>query len=260
MSDIAMTLRAEDGLVQLEPFSLGLYGGLLDGGLALDVRRDTPAVSLTQNVSGLEVGDLLADLLGDRYLSGQTALSLSLSTQGDDWKRLLRALDGSLKLGIDNGSLRESEFVRGLAQAVGFFKPEAATQAESLSFQSLAGTASIDGGILSSDNLAFASESLSGSGDGRIDLAAQAIDYTLSLTEAGGDPRKSVPLRITGALTDPSVKLDLEAALKREAERAVQEQQERLERKVDEKVEELEQKAGEELEQKLRDALPGFLR
>jgi AsmA protein len=83
-------------------------------------------------------------------------------------------------------------------------------------FSSLTATCDIANGVLDNRDLEILSPVLGATGDGKVDLAARTLDYTVRpvLKDADGQGVLSVPAHLTGPWTKPDVKLDLSAIAK----------------------------------------------
>jgi AsmA protein len=222
LKDIEVTIAAHDGLVEIKPFRLALYGGRFKSDATVDVRGEKPAFGLRQDLFDVDFGNLLGDLTGDSLVSGKTKLSASLDTRGLSPKELLRQLDGDLNFAFTDGAVKGE----GLAQAIqAVTGSTGALGAETTEFQSITGSARIDGGILKSRDLKLLAPAFEASGAGEVDLADELVDYTLRVGRAG---KRAIPIRVAGSLDDLKFAPDLEAAAKEQAQDVLQKQLDKL--------------------------------
>jgi AsmA protein len=116
-------------------------------------------------------------------------------------------------------------------------------------FTALTGTGTMQDGVLSNNDLNVAMQYLRVTGQGKVDLPQNAIDYrliamVLKIPREGADASQmedmvdaEIPVKVTGALTDPKVRPDLEGYLKGKVKERVDEEKQKLEEKVKDKLE-----------------------
>ncbi|MGI9302425.1 MAG: AsmA family protein [Gammaproteobacteria bacterium] len=272
LRNVKATLSAQDGLVQLSPFTLAAYQGRFEGGGSVDVRQDTPQINIESNLKGLEISGFIKDLLGEEssYIRGLSDLGFKLTTSGDKISTLKQQLDGSIRLGASDGALQDAELARKVEAVAALLQGrKPAATGEELVFKILDGAAQIENGVLKNENLKLITPIIVAKGEGAADLPQSQVDYRMGIglatSEGGAKGGVYVPIRITGAFDNLSYKLDLEAAAKErlklelddqkaKLEARAEEEQEKLRLKAEEERQKLEQKAEakkEELQQKL---------
>ncbi|MCG6868835.1 MAG: AsmA family protein [Gammaproteobacteria bacterium] len=230
LSDVSAVLNAKDGLLSLKPVSTALYDGRIDSGVIVDARPDTPAFQVNTSLKGVQLGGLLGDLTQEQsYVRGSAALSFDLKTQGQRVSTLKRQLGGNAKLAVNKGALHDPELARKVEAAVAFLqRRQPRPTGEELIFDSLTGSARIDKGVLDNRDLRLDMPLILVRGEGKADIAAETVDYTLklSLTEGSADAKRVVvPITVKGPFASPSYGLDLEAlareTVRQEAEKAI---------------------------------------
>jgi len=89
-------------------------------------------------------------------------------------------------------------------------------------------------GVLTNNDLNVAMQYLKVTGQGSVDLPKNSLDYrlvaaVLKIPREGADPTQmqdmvdaQIPVKVTGALSDPKVRPDLEGYLKGEAKKEVE--------------------------------------
>jgi AsmA protein len=206
----------------------------------------------------VQAGELVAGLAGDDYLTGTTRLSLNLQTQGDATSALQKALNGSLNASFKEGSILNSNIGSRIGRVVAFFRGQpgaAAASDDQMGFTSLTGSARIANGVVNNNNLALVSPLIIAKGQGQLNIAQAAMQYTLNVAlNDDGKPRENrfVPLKISGALSDLSYNLALTDAIKEQTQQAiekeVQEQEQEVKQELQHKQQELQEKLQEELQ------------
>jgi AsmA protein len=115
-------------------------------------------------------------------------------------------------------------------------------------FTALSGTGVVREGVVSNDDLNVAMQYLKVSGRGSVDIPASTLDYHLVATVLR-IPRESalgtemeemidarIPVNVTGALTDPKVRPDVEGYLKGKVTERIEQEKEKIEEKIRDKL------------------------
>jgi len=238
LADLEARAVARDGVLSLEPLDAALYGGRVDGSMRLDARRTPATLGLEQSLSGLQLQPFVQDLADFDRLTGVARLDADLSATAATTAELSSGLGGDLSFDISDGAYKGVnlwfEIQRAYALAKGLPAPQRSSN--DTEFRQLKGTAVIRDGVLVNDDFSGGLPFLSLAGRGRIDLSAGELDYRLQATvireavdEATGETSElagmSVPLRLTGPIDSPSVRVDIEGLLR---ERATEEALRRL--------------------------------
>jgi AsmA protein len=257
-SGLRVGVDAARGRVHLAPLEAGLYGGQYKGDISLDA-SGLPRVSFNDQITGVDFAPLARDWLETNKVSGRGNLSVKADASGKDSDAMLRTLNGSLALKVDNGALEGKDILYEIRRARALLKKEPLperTGPERTAFSQLAATGTIADGVVTSNDLLAATQVMRVNGKGSVNLVASQIDYRLDVAVLKAAEGRTlppdladtaglvVPVRVTGSLGDPSIRPDLEAMVKA----AVQQ-------KVDEKKKELEDKLRDQLGDKLKGLL-----
>ncbi|MGE0799169.1 MAG: AsmA family protein [Lautropia sp.] len=268
-SDLKVTLKAADGRLVADPIAAGFYQGRLAGSASV-LAGATPAanrVTLNADLAGVAIGPLLRDLADRDLLTGRGNVRLALQTGGAGPTAMTRALGGTAAVALRDGAIKGINLGETIRQARGLLQrgsseTRRSDDAQQTDFTELNVTFAIRDGIASSNDLDAKSPLLRIGGEGRADLPARRLDYTVRAsvvgTSAGQGGREldelrgvTIPVRLTGPFDAPDWQIDW-ATAGREAlkSRAAAELKDRL------KSEQLEEKAKE----RIGDALKGLLR
>ncbi len=250
MSAVKLTVDAKDGLVRLNPSQAKLYGGAHRGNVVLDARGEVARLSVEEHMNGVQFAPLFADLFDSKRLSGTGAASAVLTARGNDSKALIHSLDGHLDFEVTNGALEGTDLWYEMRRARALWKREPAPAQVSTgrtAFHTLKGTGTIDKGVLSNRDLQIDMDYLKANGEGTLDFTSQAVDYRLQtnvyrIPEQGAGAEMQdlkaaeIPVRVSGPLADPKVRLDLDALAKAQAAKKVDEKKEEMTNKLKEKL------------------------
>lgn len=276
---LEVRVRAADGVLQLEPLKAALYQGSLDARLRLETRGGALRLVAAETLTGAQLGPALQDLTGSDRLLGSADVEADLRAAGATSEALRRSLDGRLAFVFRDGAINGINIAQMIREAIARFQgrplPES-REPNQTDFTELQGSATIRQGVLHNDDLAIKSPLLRITGQGRVDLATQAVDYLLTATLVGtlkGQGGReledlkgiAIPIRVSGPWESLRYSPDLQALLEATAEAKVQEKidekKQDLQQKVEEKLQEsLGDKAGEQLQDQLKEGLRGLFR
>lgn len=231
-------LRAGAGRLVVGPLTAELYGGHASGSLTLEA-GSPPRLATQQAWSGVALGPLLNDALGRETLTGRGTLTLDVAAQGATVAALKRALEGSARIELRDGSVRGinvAQVVRSAAALLGRgidAQTGTGSAAEATDFSELTGSFRIRGGVAHNEDLRAKSPLLRVSGSGDIDVGAGRIDVLVKATVVetlqgqGGPELQSlrgltVPVRLVGPLDAVGYRVDAASLLRDLARRKLQ--------------------------------------
>ncbi|MGD8619433.1 MAG: AsmA family protein [Gammaproteobacteria bacterium] len=256
-SNIVVQVKANNGLLRLNPLGASLYAGQYSGDITLDARKDTPRIAIDEKIAGVQAGPLLQDLVGEARVQGKADVTAKLSGSGTGADAIKETLNGTTSFSFTEGAVKGVNIAALIRKAQAKLKGQPAPQEQpnQTDFSVMQGTATVHNGVVRNDDLLLQSPLLRISGKGQVSLPAETIDYTLttklvgSLEGQGGKSQEelkgvSIPVRVGGTFSKPTYVPDLGAALS-EAAKA------RVEEKVEEQKQKLQEKLGDELQDKL---------
>ncbi|MCL7745173.1 AsmA family protein [Guyparkeria hydrothermalis] len=229
-------LTAAGGRIRLAELAANAFDGQINGSGSLDVRGEVPSYAGKGRVQGVSLQPLLMALMDEDRLIGKGDIAFDVATQGKRVDQLKSGLDGNAEMALRDGKIKGFDIGyqlrRAQAKIDGRTEPE--PEEKSTDFTAITGTANIRNGVVRNDDLAGASPLLRVAGKGEVDLPRDQIDYRLTATvvntatgQGGKDLERlkqvPVPIRIKGALADPSITLDLESLAKGAAKSKVKE-------------------------------------
>ena len=238
--EVRMHLRGQGGTLT-QTTEAKLYGGSGQSSSTLDVRHTKPQVAVKAAAQGVDLRGLLADTTGQSRLSGHGSVDVDLHWSGLAEADAKRSLSGSARLAVHDGALQGFDLdglVRNALAALQGGKSSAVTS--QTAFSDLTASVTAENGVLSNRDLRATSGLLRVTGAGMLDLPASRIDYLAKATvlesahdQLGGQLASlrdtAIPVRFTGRLDSPAIKLDVEEVLRSRAGQQIQ-------RKVEEKL------------------------
>jgi len=268
MSKIILTVKSKNGLLTLDPVQSDFYKGKLQLKTTIDVRKKTPKISLQQNFSKIDLGELLFDATATKEFTGTANISSQLTTQGNFQDELLKNSNGNGEFLITDGHIAKLDIIHTLRKAHSMFygKPmPTEKQQENTSFSELKGSVKIKNGVVHNQDLFSKSPVMQLTGSGYADLPKEYLDYTLKVsllnslqidkdTEATDYRGKDIPYTIKGKFSELSQKANVKDILKQQAKAEANKQ---LKKQVDKQLKgdgakKLEEKIGAENLNKLK--------
>lgn len=251
LSNINTRIKAEQGLINIDPANATLYKGDYTGRITLDARQAEPTMKMRHKLVGLRSEGLLFDLFQDKYISGDTRVVTEMNSKGNTIDALIRNLNGATEIAFKEGTIRDSNLAEKISLAVKAFEKEEVEGGKSVvKFTGLSGDLKTTNGIFKTDNLSLLAPYFNIFGEGSADLVQQKLDLQLRIGPSRDTERKIfAPLRIHGSFDDLKFSLDLESLVKALAK----EDLDKAKQKVKEKLEAEKLKAQQKLDaEKLR--------
>ncbi|MET0509056.1 MAG: AsmA family protein, partial [Burkholderiaceae bacterium] len=247
-SNLDVAVKAADGKLDAAPITAALYGGRMAAKATVRAGA-TPAAnqaSVGADLTGVQIGPLLADVADKDLLEGRGNVKIGLQTVGATVDTMKRALDGNVVVALRDGAIKGINLAetirnaRALLQGGSSSETRGSDQTKKTDFTEFDMSATITDGVARSTDLDVKSPLLRIGGEGSADLVASRLDYTVRASvvgTSGGQGGKdlenlrgvTIPVRLTGPLDGPSWQIDW-ASAGREAlkSRAAAELKERL--------------------------------
>ncbi|MDF0606985.1 AsmA family protein [Neisseriaceae bacterium TC5R-5] len=214
-SDIRITPRE----FELSEMSADIYEGRLYGDIGLS-RRNQPQLKVKQTLQGMRIRPLLLDLFNFSRVNGKGNGKVDITAQGKSFAQLRNTLNGNVQMELNNGALSGIDLVSALKNLPAEIKEwnSTAQNDQKTTFSTLSGSFQLNKGIARNQNFKLASELVNISGNGKLDLIQNIIDYTMDVQP---NPKQfsrfqgvNIPLKITGPVSAPIYALDFNAMVK----------------------------------------------
>ncbi|MGD8286946.1 MAG: AsmA family protein [Desulfobacterales bacterium] len=261
IQDALLQIKANNGIITLDPMKLKLYQGGVSGKTLLNVTKDVPQSAMNLLVTGVQIGPLLQDVLDADVMEGTTTADINLNMVGDDPERIKQTLNGSGDLKFTDGALKGFDLaamVRNVGTAFGLSKQGA--ERPKTDFTELLVPFTIKNGEVNTPQSSLKSPFIRVNAKGTTDLVQETLDFRVepkavaSIKGQGDELQRSgllVPVLVTGTYASPQFRPDLSAATKQQIEKKV------FESKEAKKI--LEKEELKPLEKPMKDALKGIL-
>jgi AsmA protein len=207
----AFTINAKGGVLASEIGELDLCGGQASGRLGLDLTQQSAKIAFTATLADIPVDGCLQPLALDVPLSGIAGLKVEGTAEGRNAQEIVQRLGGSLKAGARNG-LFPLDFPRLLSTAAPL-EGDGWSRTAGTVFDQLNADCRLSEGQIRCDVFNMQTRRGLLSGTGSIDLAQQALDWTLFVAnddqplKASQLATESPPrISISGPLAQPTIR------------------------------------------------------
>lgn len=249
---LRLGVNARDGKVRFHPSEASMYGGTYSGDIGIDATGNAARVTLDEHISGVDFAPLFKDFFESDRVSGKGTANIKLAGVGKTTDDVMKTLDGNIDFKVADGALEGADLWYEIRRARAVLKqqpiPERAAGPVRTPFTALTGSGVMTNGVLANNDLNVAMQYLKVTGQGTVDVPKSALDYRLVTTvmkipREGADTSQEqdlvdaqIPVKVTGALSDPKVRPDLQGYLKNEAKQRLEKEKDKAEEKLKEKL------------------------
>lgn len=247
-----LTLR--EGNLVLDISQFNAYGGSGSGVLRVDAMK--AATRANFDLRAIDIQPLLNDLVDVDKLLGRGDVNFALNGRVASLKSLMETLAGKASVSLSNGAVLGFNLAAILKSAQSAIKGDFASvsldqnfaSAEKTDFSSMSASFDITQGIMQSKDTQLLSPLLRVSGEGRVGLPAQTVDYMLTSRlvassegqgAAGDESGLAIPVAVKGPWADITVSPKLSSALKEKTKAKVDEVKQEGKQKLEQELDKL---------------------
>lgn len=226
-SDLTLSLDRSRAVLQMHPASL--FSGQLNGQVVAN-NRNGLSVGGNLKAANIDINEALETLGDIKRLSGTGSGNLEFLGVGQSEDQIMRSLSGKGDIEVGRGVISGLDLDRLMGRGKG--------SGGTTVFNSLTASFTMKNGDLTNKDLLMQLDNFRADGTGRIGLGTRDIDYLFTpvALRANSGQGISVPVRIKGPWSDPSIKPDLTKVIEAAAEGKVKELEDDAKKKVLEKV------------------------
>ncbi len=256
--NIVLTVKGSKGKINANPIRADIFKTSINAQAGLDVSGKTPQYSFITDAKKVPIGDVLMAFTGKEQMSGTGAVGANITTAGSRISHFKQNLNGTAAANLEDGAIKGFNLAQSIREAKakmnGTTTPAANGDLQT-DFSSLIAQVSIKQGIVTTTKLLAQAPFMRITGSGTVDLPKESLNYLVkakivaSDKGQGGEDLKelnglTIPVKLKGAWTSPSVSLDLNSLLEQKATAEI-------EKKKDEVIEETKKKVEEQLKDTL---------
>lgn len=187
LSDVDLAVNARNGLVNASRVNVNLFGGTVRNSAVLDVRGTPVKLKSSNNVSGLQIGDLLQALNTEEKpaMTGTLSSQSEIIAQGRSVHAIVNSLNGTARFSVVDGTISGIDMAQTVCQGfnnLASLGVNAEQVDDSTPFANLGGNFTIRNGVVSNEDLQASLDAIGLKGKGSVNLPQALIDYRLGLT------------------------------------------------------------------------------
>ena len=249
--NLRVDVKVKNGRLDANPLAANLYEGSVKGVASVDA--NTNRIAVKQDLTGISIGPLLRDAIGQDILEGRGNVALDLTTTGNLVSAMKKALNGTATLAVKDGAIKGINLAKSLRDAKALFsggKREAeqgAEAGEKTDFSELTASFDIKNGIAHNGDFLAKSPFLRLTGEGDINLPASTLSYLAKAAVVGSSAGQggkdmsdlkglTIPVRASGPFTALKYKLELGSVLSDSAKQKLEEKKEEIRDKLEDKI------------------------
>lgn len=226
-SNLTLSLDRSRAVLEMKPATL--FSGQLTGQVVAN-NRNGLSVGGNFQASGINIQQALSALADVERLSGTGSGSFEFLGVGQTEQQIMNSLSGKGRLDVGKGVIAGFDLDRLMGQGGG--------SGGTTVFNSLSGSFTIDKGVMTNNDLLMLLNNFRADGTGTVGLGARNIDYLFTPVALRANSGKgiSVPVRIVGPWSNPSIRPDLTKVIEAAAEGKIKELEGDAKQKVLDKV------------------------
>lgn len=259
--NIVMTTKGAKGKLTINPLKADIFKAQVLVNAGLDVRGKTPKYSVKTNTKNLPIGEVLMAFADSDKLSGTGTMKANITTAGERVSEFKKNLNGTAYVDLKDGAIKGFNLAQSIREAQAklsgktLAKSDATPQTD---FSSLVADVSIKKGVVKTNKLSAQAPFMRVNGSGTVNLPKESLNYLVKTKIVASDKGQgsadfkdldglTIPVKLKGALTSPSISLDLESLVSQKAQAEIEKKKKAVVKDVQKKVED-----------KFKDALKGF--
>ncbi|WP_170331874.1 AsmA family protein [Ruegeria arenilitoris] len=226
-SDLTLSLDRSRAVLRMNPATL--FTGQINGQVVAN-NRNGLSVGGKLNANGIDLRQALSAVAEINRLTGAASGEFEFLGVGQTEDQIMRSLSGKGSLDVGQGVISGFDLDRLMGRGKG--------TGGTTVFNSLTASFTIDQGVLRNKDLLMSLDNYRADGKGKVNIGAQTIDYLFTPTalRANSGQGLSVPVRVIGPWSDPSIKPDLSKVIEAAAEGQLKDIEDDAKQKVLDKV------------------------
>ena len=252
LTHVGIGVHAKDGITHIAPAKAQLYGGQYSGAITLDERTSQSVINIDQTMTSIDVAPLLNDFAKTQRISGRGNVNTQLTAHGHTGEDLIKTLSGHIDANLAHGAVEGIDLWYEINRAQSLLKQQTLPSGSSTgrtTFDTFKASADLNNGVATTKDLNIASQLLRVTGQGFTNLVSQVIDYDMKATVLKSAPAAAqnlsgltlaeIPVKISGTISRPTVRSDLEAIAKKRVQQEIEKHKDEIKQKVQDQLQNL---------------------
>ncbi|MFM2667795.1 AsmA family protein [Vibrio mediterranei] len=242
MQKVKADFYVNRGVAELTSFSSQLYSGSITAKAKLDARKSPASYSAVKRIKGVKVQPLLKDVANNDMLEGTGNIDVNVTGRSLTPTGIKKNLAGTVKINFADGAVNGINVAQIIRENYARFKGqsvEAEKGPKKTDFSAMKATLKLAKGVVSTKDMSAESPLLRIQGEGSANYINETVDFLVRTSIVGtleGQGGQSItelrdvtiPIKVTGAWTDPKFALVFDDVLKQKAQKEVERATERL--------------------------------
>jgi hypothetical protein len=191
-NNLVARMRWQDEVLTLDPVQMDLYDGKFNGRVTSDMRGEEPTFDIRGEAKAIDVDPFLTENLGQSgLLFGRFSGNVDTRTSGSDYEALIRGLEGSGAVAVEDGRVGGLDLLETLSSVSGLFGEDTLRSlsgrlaVDGTEFVTMAGGILFEGGQMRFKELILESPDFKLNGDGVVNLLGASLDgeFRLNLSQ-----------------------------------------------------------------------------
>lgn len=213
--DTVVKVSLQDGKLNVEPLGTTVADSKVQGSISLARQNDSATLDLKLTSESLDLGKLITEAGVTDLLEGNASLDVDLQGNGSSVAAIMGSLNGHSRVLMNEGRARTEAFdllVGGLSSVMGSVF---GSKSEWTVVECMASDFKIENGVAKSQVMLINTEYTVVSGEGDVNLGAEALNLVVTPQPKSATLNVSVPVKVGGTFADPTFKPDELAAARK---------------------------------------------
>jgi AsmA protein len=198
-------VTAKDGLLRVDPFTISALAQSMSGIMVADASKSPPVVHVAGTAPALALFPLFAALGLPQAATGHAAVQADLTGSGDTPRALAASANGWAGVAVEDGQVD----ARVVNSWLGQLQPLHIGGSSVTDVKCFAMRADAKDGVVTIQPMALDTAALIVEGNGDVDLRRETLSLRLRPRARIGGTGIALPVRVTGPIREPSVKIDI---------------------------------------------------
>jgi uncharacterized protein involved in outer membrane biogenesis len=204
LKDFDLTLRLDNGHLQVAPLLTTFADGRIEANVDLDGGKPTPTLVIAVKGTGIDYGLLLKDLEIVNDMQGTLDLDIDLRGAGGSMRAIAAGLNGKTEI-VSHEGVFSNKLLKIAGVGLGDIMGPLMGGEKDAKINCIVSRFGIENGLATSRAMIFDSEAFIVTGGGTVDLRSEKLDLNMdTATREVSIASLAVPFNIGGTLKSPS--------------------------------------------------------